>query len=383
MNISVGIVGLPNVGKSTLFNALLKKQAALAANYPFATIEPNVGVVPVPDERLIKIAEITKQAEGIAELPPLKPATVEFVDIAGLVKGASEGAGLGNKFLSHIREVQVVAHVVRNFEDADVIREGSVDAKTDYETIRTELILADLQTLSKVNEKALRTDPIKRSAVEKLNKELDQGKSAFDVVLTEEEQEAIREFGLLSSKPEIIVINVSEGEYTEENIRRIKKHYTEIFSSVIPAQAGISGSPIGVGDDKGNIVVICAKIESELAELSEQDQRLYLEDLGLKKSGLERLINTAYTALGLQSFLTAGEIEVRAWTIKKGTNAQNAAGVIHTDFIKNFIKAEIVSYNDFVELGGWKGAREKGKARMEGRDYIMQEGDIVEFKIGR
>lgn len=325
-----------------------------------------MGVVPVPDARLEKIAEITKTAEGMSELPPLKPATVEFVDIAGLVKGASEGAGLGNKFLSHIREVSVIAHVVRNFEDADVIREGSVDAKTDYETIRTELILADLQTLSKVNEKALRTDPVKKSAVDKLNAALDQGKSAFDVSLTEDEREAIRELGLLSSKPEIIVINVSESEYTEENIPQIIESYR-------------SSSAVG----NGNIVVICAKIEAELAELSDEDQKMYLADLGLQKSGLERLINTAYDALGLQSFLTAGEIEVRAWTIKKGTDAQHAAGVIHTDFIKNFIKAEIVSYNDFIELGGWKGARERGRARMEGRDYIMQEGDIVEFKIGK
>jgi ribosome-binding ATPase len=366
MNISVGIVGLPNVGKSTLFNALLKKQMALAANYPFATIEPNVGIVPVPDERLTRLAEIIKTEEKMNELPPIKNALVEFVDIAGLVKGASEGAGLGNKFLSHIREVSVIAHVVRAFEDSDVIREGSTDPKSDYETIRTELILADLQTLGKVNEKALRLDPIKKSAVEKLNKALDTGKSAFDVELSDEEKASIKEFGLLSAKPEILVLNVAEEDYTEKLIPEFIEKFAKDLGK--PANA---------------FVVICAKIESELAELSPEDQTMYLSDLGLTKSGLERLIQKAYQTLGLQSFLTGGEKEVKAWTIPVNTNAQNAAGAIHTDFIKNFIKAEIVSYDEFIALSGWKGAREKGRARMEGRDYIMQEGDVVEYKIGR
>lgn len=399
-NISCGIVGLPNVGKSTLFNALLKKQMALAANYPFATIEPNVGIVPVPDARLNALAEIIKTEEKMSELPPIKNALVEFVDIAGLVKGASEGAGLGNKFLSHIREVSVIAHVVRAFEDPDVIREGSSDPKSDYETIRTELILADLQTLGKINEKALRLDPIKKSAVEKLNKALDTGKSAFDVELTDDEKASIKELGLLSAKPEILVLNVAEEDYTEAKIPEFIAKYQQLLgvtasASLRSAQApalkviegrqshnGIASSSLTSRNDE-NMVVICAKIESELAELSEEDQKQYLSDLGLKTSGLERLIQKAYQTLGLQSFLTGGEKEVKAWTIPVGTNAQNAAGAIHTDFIKNFIKAEIVSYDEFITLGGWKPSREKGRARMEGRDYIMQEGDIVEFKIGR
>ncbi len=396
MALGIGIIGLPNVGKSTLFNALLKKQAALAANYPFATIEPNIGIVPVPDSRLEELARIVAldgglhpsplpEGGGTLKLPPIKPATVEFVDIAGLVKGASEGAGLGNKFLSHIREVSVIAHVVRNFEDADVIREGSVDAKTDYETIRTELILADLTTISKIKDQKSKSQiKNQKEVVDQLFEHLNQGGSANELKFSDEKQKFVDQLFLLSAKPEIIVINVSEGEYTEENIPKVVESYRSQLGGPPP-----NPPPQGEGTrgesmvDASNIVVICAKIEAELAELSPEDQKMYLEDLGLKKSGLERLINTAYNALGLQSFLTAGEIEVRAWTIKKGTDAQHAAGVIHTDFIKNFIKAEIVSYNDFVELGGWKGARAQGRARMEGRDYVVQDGDIIEFKVGR
>ena len=366
MNLSVGIIGLPNVGKSTLFNALLKKQAALAANYPFATIEPNVGIVPVPDGRLNTLAEITKTEEGMTELPPLKPATIEFVDIAGLVKGASEGAGLGNKFLSHIREVKVIAHVVRDFEDSNIIREGSVDAKTDYETILTELILADLQTLGGVNEKALRMDPVMRTAVEKLNKELDTGKGAYDVELTEKEEESIRDLQLLSKKPEIIAINVAEGEYTDAKIPVIVKKFSDV---------------LGISQD--HFVVICAKVESELSELDEAEQAEYLKELGVEISGLARLTQIAYDRLGLISFLTAGAKEVRAWTIRKGATAVEAAGEIHTDFMAKFIKAEVVGYNDFVECAGWKGAREKGRAGLQGKEYVMQDGDVVEFKIGR
>lgn len=366
MNISVGIVGLPNVGKSTLFNALLKRQAALAANYPFATIEPNIGIVPVPDERLVRLAEITQKEEGMNSAPPIKPATVEFVDIAGLVKGASEGAGLGNKFLSHIREVKVIAHVVRVFEDPDVIKEGAVDPKSDYEVIRYELILSDLQTLNNINEKTLRTEKLKGSAVEKLKLALNQGKSVLDAQLLDDELDAIRELNLLSSKDEIIVLNVSENDYSEDRINQVVNQYSELL-----------------GIDKSRFVVICAKVEAELAELDEQDQVQYLAELGIKKSGLERLIKKAYEKLGLISFLTAGEKEVRAWTIKKGTDAQHAAGEIHTDFIKNFIKAEVVSYDNFVEYDGWKGARLSGKAELGGKDYIMKDGDVVEFKIGR
>ncbi len=369
MNLSVGIVGLPNVGKSTLFNALLKKQQALAANYPFATIEPNVGVVPVPDARLNKLAEITKEEEKMNELPPLKPATVEFVDIAGLVKGASEGAGLGNKFLANIREVNIIAHVVRAFTDENVIREGSVSPEEDYRTIQTELVLADLATIEKQREsKTVKTDPMKKEVVEKLYKGLNAGVSAKDIPLTDEEREVAREFFLLSNKQEVIVLNVVEGDYNPSGIEAaIEKYTNEIGSS---------------SARNDNIVVISAKIESELAALSEEEQKIYLADLGLEASGLERLIQKAYATLGLISFLTAGEKEVRAWTIKRGTNAQNAAGEIHTDFIKKFIKAEVVAYEDFITQKGWKGSREAGKARLEGKEYLMQDGDVVEFKIG-
>lgn len=365
-NLSVGIIGLPNVGKSTLFNALLKKQAALAANYPFATIEPNTGIVPVPDERLEKLAQITKEEEGMSEFPPIKQALVEFVDIAGLVKGASEGAGLGNKFLANIREVKIVAHVVRVFEDHDVIKEGAVDPKSDYETIRYELLLADLQTLTNINEKSLRTDAIKKSAVDKLIKELSAGKNAFEVSLSDEENESIKELNLLSSKNEIIVLNVSENQYNDNQIPQIIDQYSQRME--IP---------------KENFVVISAKIESELAELGDEEAKEYLNELGVDKSGLERLIQKAYERLGLISFLTAGEKEVRAWTTKVEATAVDAAGEIHTDFMQKFIKAEVVSFSDFVQYNGWKGARENGKARNEGRDYIMQDGDVVEFKIGR
>ncbi|MCL5113623.1 MAG: YchF family ATPase [Patescibacteria group bacterium] len=318
MGLSIGIVGLPNVGKSTLFNALLKKQQAFVANYPFATIEPNVGVVPVPDDRLQELAEITKEEHKMQNLPPIKPAVVNFVDIAGLVKGASEGAGLGNKFLSHIREVVVIAHVVRVFEDTNVIKEGSVDPLNDYKVVRTELELADLE-----------------------------------------------KGGEISKKPELLVLNVSENQYNPESIKNTIAEYSKLL-----------------GVETHKLIVISAKIESELAGLSDEEQREYLKDLGLGKSGLERLIQKAYEELGLISFLTAGEKEVRAWTIKKGSTALEAAGEIHTDFMKKFIKAEVVSYPDFVENNGWKGSREHGKARLEGRDYIVKDGDVVEFKIG-
>ncbi len=366
MNLSVGIVGLPNVGKSTLFNALLKKQQALAANYPFATIEPNIGVVPVPDSRLEKIAEITKTEVGMASLPPIKNALIEFVDIAGLVKGASEGAGLGNKFLSHIREVKVVAHVVRAFEDKDVIREGSVSPKDDYDTIITELVLSDLQTLGKINEKTLKAEPFKKQLVEKLTAEMNTGIPARLVALTDEEKEMIRDLQLLSSKPEVIVLNVSEEQYSDAKNTETIKDYSK---------------RLGIHEDQ--LIVVCAKVESELSELSDADGKEYLKELGVEKSGLERLIQKAYQQLGLISYLTCGEVEVKAWTIKNGSNAVEAAGAIHTDFMAKFIKAEVVSYEDFISSNGWKTARATGKARMEGRDYIMVDGNVVEFKIGR
>lgn len=364
MNISVGIIGLPNIGKSTLFNALLKKQQALAANYPFATIEPNVGVVPVPDERLLKLAELTQTEEKMSGLPPVKPATVEFFDIAGLVKGASEGAGLGNKFLSHIREVTVIAHVVRAFEDADVIREGSVSPEEDYQTIQMELILSDMQTLHKVASNR-KNDAVKLQAVSKLMPEMNKGTRAYDVSLTPEERESVRDLFLLSNKPEIIVLNVKEDDYTEENIPTVIQKFADAMKI-----------------DANKFVVICAKVESELASLDDAEQKEYLQELGVMQSGLERLIKKAYEELGLISFLTAGEKEVRAWTIKKNTDAQHAAGAIHTDFVKKFIKAEVLSFHDYVTTSGRKKAREVGKARLEGRDYIVQDGDVIEFKIG-
>ncbi len=336
MNLSVGIVGLPNVGKSTLFNALLKKQQAFVANYPFATIEPNVGVVPVPDPRLEKLAEIvagisTSEESDVSlrstlppsevsrKKPPIIPATVKFVDIAGLVKGAAEGAGLGNKFLSHIREASIIAHVVRAFEDPStgsgqvpIIREGSVDPKTDYETIQTELILADLQTLEKSKVKGQKSKPQLKSQNEVLEKGLNEGKPIRDLQLSEDEKEAINQLFLLTAKPEIVVLNVSEGDYTTEKIPEVIKKYSDLLFPVIASSAlqneaisrdrHVAAAP---RDDK--FVVVSAKIEAELSELTEEEQKQYLKDLGLEQSGLERLIKKAYETLGLISFLTAGE----------------------------------------------------------------------------
>jgi len=366
MGLSVGIVGLPNVGKSTLFNALLKKQLAYVANFPFATIEPNIGVVPVPDDRLRQLAEVTKKSENMTNLPPEVPATVEFVDIAGLIAGASKGEGLGNKFLSHIRETSAVCHVVRAFTDPDIIKQGVSDPKTDFEVVETELILADFQTLEKQKDPGNTPDKdlIKWwQVVTKLKNELQKGTPAREVGLTEEEEKIAKSLSLLTAKPILVVLNVDESDL--KNADSLESKYAEEFKIA-----------------KNQIVAICAKTESELSELSEEDQRVYLQDLGIKRSGLERLIQKAFATLGLITFLTAGEKEVRAWTIKSGINAQEAAGVIHTDFIKNFIKADIVDFNDFIENGGWKNCRELGKVRSEGRDYIMKDGEVVEFKIG-
>ncbi len=374
MNLSVGIVGLPNVGKSTLFNALLKKQAALAANYPFATIEPNVGVVPVPDARLERLANIEAGRDPSAShrsaqvddviLPPIKHATVEFVDIAGLVKGASEGAGLGNKFLSHIREVSVIAHVVRAFVDENVIREGSEDPESDYATIQTELMVADIATVDKALSNR-KLDPGEKQVLERLGGALNSGTPIRNVSFSDEEMEYVRPLFLLSAKPEIIVLNVSEDEYSLMNVAMLTEKYARLLQM-----------------PKHKFVVICAKIESELAGLTEDEQKDYLKELGFPTSGLERLITKAYEELGLISFLTAGEKEVRAWTVDKGASAPEAAGEIHTDFIKKFIKAEVVAYDDYVVLGGRKKAREAGKARLEGKEYIVKDGDVIEFKIG-
>lgn len=369
MNLSVGIVGLPNVGKSTLFNALLKRQTAFVANYPFATIEPNIGVVPVPDSRLEVLADIVASESGgdpstrtssslrTNGRPPIVPASVRFVDIAGLVAGAAEGQGLGNKFLSHIREVNIICHVVRFFEDPNIVHvSGSVDAKRDIEIINAELILADLQTLEAQSLKLKaqnQNEKLKAEIIDKLKKELNTGKLAKDINLTDEEKEAVRDLHLLTMKPVIYVANVAEGEVTKElNI-----------NNLIP------------------IMPISAKIESELSSLSTEDQMVYLKELGMKEAGLDRLIRLAYETLGLISFLTCGEKEVRAWTIEKKMRAPQAAGVIHTDFEKGFIKADVVSFDEFVKYGGWLKCREVGKVRMEGKEYVMQDGDVVEFKV--
>jgi len=365
MGLSVGIVGLPNVGKSTLFNALLSKQQAFAANYPFATIEPNVGIVPVPDERLGVLAPIVGTSK-------LVPATVTFLDIAGLVKGASQGEGLGNKFLSHIREASVILHVVRAFSDPNVIQTGSGESVDDYLTIETELQLADLATLEKQKEphgKIEKAEGIRWSAVLKLKGLLANGRSARYAELSEEEAEQAKDLWLLTAKPQMFCLNADEGE-TNNNEVAISKFVEGL-------------SKHGIEVSKSDCVVICAKIEEELAGFNETERREYLKSAGIERTGLESLIGAAYQRLGLQSFLTAGELEVRAWTVPVGSTAPQAAGVIHTDFTKHFISAKVCKYTDFVELNGWKGAAEKGKVRTEGKTYVMQEGDIVEFMIGK
>lgn len=371
--LSVGIVGMPNVGKSTLFNALLKKQLAYAANFPFATIEPNVGVVPVPDSRLKDLQQVieteiaTSSATPRNDSVPIIPATVEFVDIAGLIAGAHKGEGLGNKFLHHIREVDAICHVVRVFENENILKhETAKDPITDFETIRTELALADLATLEKQKAPkgmASREDTERWNAVQKIVLLVQEGKSAYEAALTEEELRQAKMLSLLTLKPIIVALNISEEELV--NASKIEEEYAQ-----------------KLGVQVNQVVAICAKVEEELAGLEEAEAFEYLKDLGVEKTGLERLIKKAFATLGLITFLTAGEKEVRAWTIKENTLAPQAAGTIHNDFEKKFIKADVVDLGDFLELGGWKNAREKGKVRQEGRDYEMQDGDVVEFKIG-
>jgi len=380
-NLSIGIVGLPNVGKSTLFNALLKKTVADAANYPFCTIEPNVGVVEVPDARLPALAKIVNTQKIV-------PAVVEFYDIAGLVKGASTGEGLGNKFLSHIREVAAIAHVVRLFEDGDIIHvENSVNALRDIQTIDTELILTDLATLEKQKElsvaakaKADKIDLDRWDAVVKLKNHLNAGNPARSLRLTDDEAEAAIDLHLLTMKPVIYLFNVSEEQLTAQD--ELKKTISEIMEKirVIPDPDRGSMDSRLRGNDMS--IFLNAKLENEILALDEDDQKEYLDQYNLKETGLNRLIKTAYETLGLISFLTAGEIEARAWTIKKGTLAPSAAGTIHTDFEKKFIKADIAKFEDFVNVGGWVKAREQGKVHIVGKDYEMQDGDVVEFKIG-
>jgi len=364
--LSVAIVGLPNVGKSTLFNALLKRQQAYVANFPFATIEPNIGVVPVPDNRLDKLAEVQSAEDKEHRKPPIVPATVEFVDIAGLISGASKGEGLGNKFLAHIRETNAICHVVRAFSDEDIIKEGVVDPKSDLEIVQTELALADIQTLEKQKDPGNTPDKELQKrwqTVKKLHENLMSLSMNRFIDSSEEELAVARELGLLSFKPILVVLNVDENEL--KNASSLEINFAK--------QAGLSVD---------QVIAISAKVESELSVLDEGDQKNYLDDLGVHESGLERLIKKAFSTLGLITFLTAGEKEVRAWTIKNGWTAPLAAGVIHSDFEKKFIKADCVEFEKFVEAGGWKDAREKGFVRIEGRDYIVADGDVIEFKIG-
>ena len=352
MSLSIGIVGLPNVGKSSLFTALTKK-SGFAANYPFATIEPNVGLVPVPDKRLDGLAAIDHPAKII-------PATVEFVDIAGLVAGASQGEGLGNKFLANIRETDAICEVVRFFSDPNVEHVSKkVDPQSDVETIKTELILADIATIEKAlprlekEGKRYKEKAINFEAAQKVLEGLNEGKRALQLDLSEEEQDAIRELCLLTMKPMLYIANVDEDKVNAE----------------LPEIDGQQPVPIS------------AKIEADLAELDAEEAAIFIEELGLDESGLSRLIREAYKLLGLQSYFTSGETETRAWTIPVGAKAPQAAGVIHSDFERGFIKAETASYEDYVALGGEKGCRDAGKLRQEGKDYVVQDGDVMHFKF--
>jgi hypothetical protein len=352
MALSIGIVGLPNVGKSTLFTALTRK-GGLSANYPFATIDPNVGIVDVPDDRLQVLADIVHPGRIV-------PASVEFVDIAGLVKGASEGEGLGNQFLANIRDTDAICEVVRYFSDPDVIRhESSIDPASDMDTIQTELVLADLGTLERAIpklEKEAKRDKANapRLAIAKrLQDWLNEGNRAASLDMTDEERAAAHDLFLLTMKPILYVANVDEDALGEE----------------LPAIDGAT------------VVPISAKVESELIELEPEEAADFLADLGLEHSGLETLAQAAYDLLGLQSYFTAGELEVKAWTVRKGAKAPEAAGVIHSDFERGFIKAEVASYDDYVTLGGEQGCKAAGKLRMEGKDYVVQDGDVMHFRF--
>lgn len=362
MGLKIGIVGLPNVGKSTLFNALTRTRNAVAANYPFCTIDPNIGVVEVPDERLKLLAEVSKSEKIIS-------ATIEFVDIAGLVKGASQGEGLGNKFLSHIRECDAIGHVVRFFKDPNVIHvHNETNPLFDREVIESELLLADIQTMEKRTEKAASEaksgDKDKKTYYELLEKVLNNLKSgtlAINIDLSKEEKALLRDLHLLTSKPHLYIINLHENELGSVD----KSSYAKM---------------IGV-DNPNKIIPICAKVEEELSDFNEQEGEEYLKSLGLKETGLNALIKASYDALGLITYFTSGPKETRAWTIHKGDLAPVAAGVIHTDFEKGFIKAEVIKWEDLVSSGGEIKAKEKGLLRIEGKDYEVKDGDVMHFRF--
>lgn len=363
MSLTAGIVGLPNVGKSTLFNAITKK-SILMANYPFATIDPNVGVVIVPDERIDVLKDMYNPERVI-------PTTYEFTDIAGLVKGASNGEGLGNKFLSHIREVDAVVEVVRCFDDENIIHvDGSVDPIRDIEVINVELVLSDLEIvtsrINKIGKKAMTTknkDDVKEiELLERIKEALESNIPVRKLGLDEEEKKLISSFNLITLKPIIYALNVEDNDINTGN------NYTKLVEDYAKKEGS-------------ETAIICAKLESELSELDEEEKKLFLDDLGIKESGVERLINKTYDLLGLATFFTVGKDEVRAWTFKKGSKAPECAGIIHSDFEKGFIKAEVMSYGDLVNAGSELKVRELGKARIEGKEYIMQDGDICHFRF--
>ena len=361
----LGIVGLPNVGKSTLFNSLTKAGAE-SANYPFCTIDPNIGIVPVPDERLDVLGKLYNSEKIV-------PATIEFVDIAGLVKGASKGEGLGNQFLSNIREVDAIVHVVRCFDDANIIHvDGSVDPARDIETINLELIFSDLEILERRIAKTTKTAKADKAAERELNmlqrlkEHMEEGKLAKSFSTeNEDEEELLSTYNLLTAKPVIYAANIKEEDLADDGAGNA---YVKAVRSIAE-------------EDHSEVFVICAQIEQEIAELEEEEKKMFLEELGLKESGLEKLIKASYRLLGLMSYLTAGPKETRAWTIKIGTKAPQAAGKIHSDFERGFIRAEIISYEHLVECGSFNAAKEKGLVRSEGKEYVVQDGDVVLFRF--